>query len=131
MATSSSWPSFLELGNDFMDLFLASLDPSDDLARFHPLKCPDLVELGLELGDEGFLILFVPRPSMRLRVLWCGSTFIWCFESIFEVLVGDVVIEVVLEEGGPQLLTKAVCGVSGGSVSTGCGGALLHFFSPI
>lgn len=121
MATSSSRPSFLELDNDFIDLFLASLNPSDNLARFHPLKCPDLVELGLELSDEGFLVLLVPRPSIRLWVLWCGSTFIWCFEGIFEVLVGNVVIEVIFEEGGPQLLTKAVCEISGGLVQKDAG----------
>ena len=104
----SSWASSLQPSNDFIDLLFAGLDPSHDFPRLHPLEGPNLIKLSLQLGNKSLLVIFVPRASGRMGYLWGWSTFVRGLECVLEVLIRDVVIEIIFQEGSPQLLAKAM-----------------------
>lgn len=80
--TSPPRPSSFQATHDIIDFFLASSDPSDNLARLHSLEGPDLVKLGLQLCDEGLLVIFIPRASLRMWVVGCGSVLVGSLEGI-------------------------------------------------
>lgn len=62
--TTLSRPSPFQATNNLIDFFLAGLDPSHNLSGFHPLECPDLVELTLQLSNKRLFIVFIPRPPL-------------------------------------------------------------------
>lgn len=97
LATSPR-PSSFQATNDLIDFFLAGSDSSDNLSRLHPLEGPDLVEFALQLCDKSFLVIFIPRAPLRVWVLGCGSILVGCLKGSLQILVGDVVIEVFLQE---------------------------------
>lgn len=65
-----------------------------------------LVELLLELAHEALFIVLCPFPAGRVRAVFGGWGLVGGLETGFEVVVGDVGVVVVLDEGASKLLTE-------------------------
>ncbi len=110
--TASSGRPSLQAGNDFIDFFLTCFDSPNDLSGFYPLKSPDFVELGLQLGHETLLVILIPGSPVGVGIFWCGSSLVGSLEGVFQMLIRDVIVIVVFQKRGPQLLAKAVLPIS-------------------
>jgi len=91
-------PSFVQSSNHIIHLLLTGLYASHNLSRFHTLKGEHFVQFTLKLGDERFLIVFGPWTPFWFGILWVGVVDIRCLESLFEVIVGDIIVIVVLQQ---------------------------------
>ena len=76
---------------------LASRNPANDLLAFHLLEGKDLVQLLLQLVDEALLIFLVPFLLGLAAAL---------LEALLELVVGDVVVVPVFDEGAAKLLAE-------------------------
>lgn len=90
----------VELLNHILHLFLRHLDPPHYLARLDLLERKHLVQLGLEDPHKVALVRLFPYGRGAQARLELG----------LELVVGDVVVVVVLDEGGAELLAEpGVC----------------------
>lgn len=89
-------PPLIQASNHIIDFLLAGLDPSHYLSRLDPLEGKHLFELPFQFCDEGFLIIFRPESPLWVRMLRGRIVLVRGLESVFEVVVGDVVIKIVL-----------------------------------
>lgn len=92
------------------DLLFAGLDPAHNLAGFDTLKGENLVELGLEHGDERFLVFLGPWSSAWVRLLCSGLLLVGSLEGILQIVIGDVVVIIVFQQRCFQLLAEAETG---------------------
>ena len=90
------WAPLIQSPDHKINFLLAGLDPSDNLSGLDTLKSEDFLELAFQLCNKGFLVIFGPGSPLWVRVLRCRIILIRSFESVFEVVVGYVVVEVIL-----------------------------------
>jgi hypothetical protein len=96
----------VQAGDDFGDFFLAGLDAAHDLFALDLLEGEDLIQFALEQGDEVFLVFFGPRLAFWFGVFGGGIGFEGGFEGVFEVVIGDVMPVVSLDQGRSQLVSE-------------------------
>ena len=90
--------SLIQSRNHIVDLLFASFDPSYDLPRFDPLEREYFVKLTFELGNEGFFVIFVPLSPLGFRILLCRFALGRKLESVFELVIGDIVVLVFFQQ---------------------------------
>ena len=90
-------PPLVHSTNHIVDFLVTGFYSPHNLSRFHPLERKDFVEFAFELCNKRFLVVFGPWPPLWVSVLWGGITFVGGFESVFEVVIGYVVVIVVFE----------------------------------
>lgn len=102
------WFVVVQARQHITDFLFASLDPAYNLPRFDALKGENLVELSLEHGDEGFLVFLGPWSSAGNGLVRTGLLLVGSFESILQIVVGDIVIVIIFQERCFQLLAEAM-----------------------
>ena len=90
-------PPLIQASDHIINLFLTGLDTSYYLSGLDSLKGEDFVKLHFQLCNERFLVLLRPGSPFWVRMLGCRIVLIWGLESVFEVIVGYVIVEIVLE----------------------------------
>jgi hypothetical protein len=96
----------LKTGDDIVDLSLTRLNTMDYLVALDLLERKDLVELALQQRDESLLILLCPGLARRFGVLRSGLGDELGLEGIFEIFVGNVMPEEVLDHRRTELLPE-------------------------
>ena len=104
--------SLIQARNDLVDFLFTGFDAANNLTGLYSLEAKDLVELALQFCNKRLLIIFAPWAARRARLLSTWCTLIRGFESRLEVIVGNVVVIVVFQKRGTQLLTEARKAVS-------------------
>jgi hypothetical protein len=83
--------------NSLTDFLLAGCNPTHDLLALHFLESKDLVQLLLQLVDEALLIFLVPFLLGLSAAL---------LQTLFELVVGDVVIIPIFDQRAAKLLAE-------------------------
>ena len=90
------WAPLIQAPDDQIDFLLTSLDPSYNLSGLDTLKSEDFLELAFQLCHKGFLVILGPGSPLWVGVLRCRIILVRSLESVFEVVVGYVVVEIIL-----------------------------------
>jgi hypothetical protein len=72
------------------------------------LEGKDLFQFGFELCDECLFVVFGPFTALRVRIIWDRVIEVGCLEGTFKIVIRNVIVVIVFEEGSPQLLSEAV-----------------------
>ena len=97
----------IETGHHARNLLLAGLDAADDLLALDFLEVEDLVELALEQTHKVLLVVFRPGLAVGCGAFGGRVGDIFRFESLFEVVVGDVVPVEFLDYGGAEVFAES------------------------
>ena len=84
-----------------LNLLVASFYPAHNLLALELLESEDLVELALELLDEGGLVVVGPLTPLAILAVR-----VWCLQGVLQPIVVYVVPVIVLDQRLSKLLAK-------------------------
>lgn len=105
-AICCSRPPILQSLHNIVDILVRALDATGYLNELELLLRKDLLELLFYAGDEFALVLLGPFLSLRFRVLFGGTGDIIFLHELLQVIVGNVVPFVLVDDARAELLAE-------------------------
>ena len=107
---AKAWPAtdrgVIKTRDNIIDLHFTGFDALDDLLAFLLLEKKDLLELGLEQGDEGLLIIFGPFSTSRFGIIGSRLCDKIRLECLLEFVVRDVIRMVLPDHGRSKVFAE-------------------------
>ena len=93
-----------QLSNNLVHFPFTALDSLNNFSRLDPLEGKDLLQLPFELGNKSLFVVFAPGLMLRVRDLGGRRSFKRRLEGSLEAIVGDIVVDPILDQRGSELL---------------------------